>query len=196
LYLNAEYKHIFPSDYVEFELKVLSDENQTEATEIKFIRNSTLENLYEDFRKEKIKKGFLKKIDDNFYVKDSETYLLIKLRVSPYETDLFNCYESKINTLINYRIIVFSNKNKIIAINTDRNFCKEYLQVTSGNICIAIVQNKIKYGFNILVEEKIFGFIPYSIAIKHGEDLSENSMVKVKCIENNETSEAPVFEII
>lgn len=194
--IHREYKHIFPSDYVEFELKDRSDENQLEANEIKFIRNCTLEFLHQDFVSKKTKKGFLKKIENNYYVKDSETYLFIKLRVSPYETDLFNRYESKINTQINYEIVVFSNKNKIRAINTDRKFCTEYLMATSGCICSAKVQNKIKGGYNILVEEKINGFIPDSIAHNRSTDLDEGFVINVKCINNNESSEKPVFEIL
>jgi cold shock CspA family protein len=96
-----EYKNIFPSDYVHFELKELPDKSQLEAIEIKFIRNSTLEFIHQDFESKKIKKGFLKKIGSNYYIKDSETYLFIKLRVSPYEIDLFDCYESKLNYRIN-----------------------------------------------------------------------------------------------
>jgi cold shock CspA family protein len=194
--INSEYKHIFPSDHVDFELKKLYDENQLEANEIKFIRNSTLEYLHQDFVNKKTKKGFLKKIQDNYYVKDSETYLFIKLRISPYETELFNCYESKLNAQINYQIVVFSNKNKIRAINTDRKYSIEYLMAVSGNNCIAKVENKIKGGYKILVEEKIIGFIPDSIAYKHGVDLIEDFMLKVRCIQNNESSETPVFEIL
>ena len=194
--INSEYKHIFPSDYVEFELKMLSNENQLEANEIKFIRNRSLEYLHQDFLNKKTKKGFLKKIGEYYYVKDFETYLLIKLRVSPYETDLFNCYESKLNTEINYQIVVFSNKNKIRAINTDRKFSNEYLIATNGNNCIAKVQNKIKGGYNILVEEKIIGFIPDSIAYNYPADLDEDFMINVRCINKNESSEKPVFEIL
>lgn len=193
---NSGYKHIFASDYVEFELKVLLEENSLHATDIKFIRNSTLNYLYQDFTNKYTKRGFLKKIDDNYYVKDTETYLFIKLRVSPYETDLLNCYENKLNTQINYQIIVFSNKNKIRAINTDRKFCNEYLIATSGSVCSAKVLNKIKGGFNILVEGKILGFIPYSISYMQIADLSDNLMIKVRCIQKNESADNAVFEII
>lgn len=195
--LNKSYKNIYASDFVEFELNIMSNENQPTASDIKFVRNRTLEYLHEDFSNKKLKRGFLKKIGDNYYVKDYETHLYIKLRISKYEIDLFKCYETKLNTEINYQIIVFSNKNKIRAINIDRLFCEEYMSATSGNICFAKVQKKIKMGYEILVEGKILGFIPNSISLVQGLDLIENTEIKVRCIKKNkETSDSPVFEIL
>ncbi len=67
---------------------------------------------------------------------------------------------------------------------------------TSGSVCSAKVLNKIKGGFNILVEGKILGFIPYSISYMQIADLSDNLIIKVRCIQKNESTDSAVFEIV
>lgn len=195
-YLDSSYKNIFSSDYVEFELNFLKETDLTEAHNVKFIRNSTLGNLQNDYINNKIKRGFLKRFGEDYYVKDSETYMFIKLRIARNEIDLNKSYINNINRIINYRIVVFSTKNKIRAINTDRQFSEEFISITSGKICDAKILKKVKDGYRIIVEENILGFIPDTKANKLNPILYPEQQVKVKCVSNKDSAVIPSFEIV
>ena len=114
---KKSYKHIIKGDKVNFELSP-NGEKGDEATNISFIQNTNLDSLKKDFENNKSLKGFLKKIDNKYYVKDKNTYIFIRLIVASYEINLKEVYEDNLNKLIDYKIITLKDNNKIRAFHS------------------------------------------------------------------------------
>src|SRR5574343_257334 len=75
-------------DEVSFKLK-LSDESEHgfEAYDLRFIKNDKVAQLYDLVEVNKELPGFLKRIGDDYFVKDKTTYLFIPIKVSAWEID-------------------------------------------------------------------------------------------------------------
>lgn len=192
---EKSYKYIQKGDKINFDLNQNS-ENNIEAINISFIKNASLNNLREDFENNKPLKGFLKKIDDRYYVKDRDTYIFIRLKVSNYEINLKEVYEDNLNELIDYKIIMLTEKNKIRAINMNRQFLHDFKSLSEGNkmegLIIGNVKNK---GYKIKIYDKILGFLPNSFVKKTKRLLQVGDLINVTCINVNHNFENVVFNL-
>ncbi|MEO6831198.1 MAG: hypothetical protein ABI378_03010 [Chitinophagaceae bacterium] len=190
----SSYKNIFKGDKVSFEFDSVTDGN-TGARAISFLQNASLLNLKTDFENGKALKGFLKKIDDKYFVKDIDTYVTIQLIVASYEVNIQEVYEDNVNKLIDYKIITFTSNNKIRAININRQFRPECKLIIVGCQTEGQVVGSVTGGYQIRIYEEILGFLPDSLARKSDTLLYDGDIVSVTCIQTGENLESVVFDL-
>lgn len=188
------YKNAYEGDKVSFELDV-NDEKGPEAKSVSFIQNASLDGLKADFSHNNILKGFLKKIGENYYVKDKETYLYIRLIVAKHEINLNEVYEDKLNSIISYKIVSFTQDNEIKAINFNREISAEFDSLFEGLDTEAIVTLVVKWGFEIKTRGNILGFLPNSLALKRRATLEAGEIINVTCIKVSDALQSPVFDL-
>lgn len=193
-YCEKRYSFVYKGDKVNFDLETNSD-NRKEAKNISFIQNANLDSLKLDYENNTILKGFLKKIDDKYYVKDKETYVLIQLIVVNYEINIDEVYEKNLNKMIDYKIISISNNNKIRAININRQFSPESNFKIEGIKTEGVVVATIKYGYQIKIYDNILGFLPNTLVIKSKVVLEVGDLIKVTCIEASEDLSNVIFDL-
>jgi ribosomal protein S1 len=191
---KKSYKHIYKGDKVSFEYNPIADE-ENEAKEISFLQNASLGSLKSDFEKGNSLKGFLKKIDDKYYIKDRDTYIFIRLIVASYEINIEEVYEDNLNKLIDYKIFTFTSKNKIRAININRQFLPECKLLVEGNKTEGQVVSTVKGGYQIRIYDNILGFLPKSLAVKSKIVLDDGEMVNVTCIKAGDNLENVLFDL-
>lgn len=191
---KKSYKHIIKGDKVNFELNP-NGEKGDEATNISFIQNTNLDSLRKDFENNKSLKGFLKKIDNKYYVKDKNTYIFIRLIVASYEINLKEVYEDNLNKLIDYKIITLKDNNKIRAININRQFLPESKMLVEGNQMEGLVVSEIKGGYQIKIYDTILVFLPNSFVLKNKPKLELGERLNVTCIKASDDLENVVFDL-
>lgn len=195
-YTNCKksYKHIYKGDKVNFELNT-NGEKGIEAINISFIKNASLDGLRKDFESNTSLKGFLKKIDNKYYVKDRETYMFIRLIIANYEINLKEVYEDNLNELIDYKIITLTDKNKIRAININRQFFPECKLLVEGNKTEGMVVANITGGLQIKIYDNILGFLPNSFVLKSKRILELGELINVTCIKASDDLGNVVFNL-
>ncbi len=188
------YKHIYKGDKVTFEYNPIVDK-ECGAKEISFLKNANLDGLKSDFEKGNSLKGFLKKIDDNYYVKDRDTYIFIRLIIASYEINIKEIYEDNLNKIIDFRLVTFTSKNKIRAVNLQRQFLPNTKLLVEGNSTEGQVVASVKGGYQIRIYDDILGFLPTSLANKSLNNINEGEMVNVTCIKTGKDLDDVVFNI-
>jgi cold shock CspA family protein len=188
------YKHIIKGDKVNFELNS-NGEKGNEAVNVSFVRNASLDQLKKDFENKIPLKGFLKKIDDAYYVKDRETYIFLSLLIAKSEINVKEVYEDNLNTLIDYKIVTFSQKNKIRAVNINRQFMPERVWLVQGNKTEGLVVAVVKGGYQIKTLNNILGFLPNSLVLRSKGVLELGESIQVTCIKANDDLEGIVFNL-
>lgn len=155
-------------DEVLFKLKP-SDKSETafEAYDLQFIKNEKVAQLYELIDVDKPVSGFLKKIGDEYFVKDKTTYLFIPLMVSKWEENIEEIYEQRINKPVLYTVTSKPLKaDNLKAVLCDRVYTDVYHQLNDykeNNVYIsAKITGKNKDGyFAIILNDTVTTFIPF-----------------------------------
>jgi cold shock CspA family protein len=178
---KKSYQNFFKGDKVQFEIDNVSQKG-TEAKNVAFIRNASLEGIRRDYENGSILRGFLKIIDGCYYVKDRETHILIKLVISSHEINLKEVYEDYLNKLIDYKIVLFSSKNRIRAINVKRNLLSVFENVKLGLKLQGVVRALVKGGYKIEIGEGLDGFMPMSLVERSGKTLQITDSIEVTII--------------
>ncbi len=191
---KKSYTHIYKGDKVNFELIPKGDKG-VEATRISFVQNASLDGLRKDFENKTALKGFLKKIDSNYYVKDRETYIFIRLIVASFEINLKEVYEDNLNELIDYKIITLTNKNKIRAINLNRQILPECQLLLEGSQTKGLLIANVKGGFQIKIYNKIIGFLPDSFVLKSKSTLNLGELINVTCVKVSDNMKYIVYDL-
>ncbi len=188
------YKNIYKGDKVSFEYNHRIDAVKG-ASNILFLQNGSLEDLRKDFETGSILKGYLKKIDDIYYVKDINNHIFISLIIAKYETHVEDVYESNLNQLIEYRLVTFTKTNKIRAVNINRHLLPGCELLKVGVATKATVLSQVKSGFRITLINQITAFIPNSLALKNRTELSIGDLIDVICIKSDEALEKVTFDL-
>ena len=191
---KKSYRHIYKGDKIKFELDK-NGEKGSEAINISFIKNASLDQLKKDFETKTSLKGFLKKIGDRYYVKDRETYIFIRLIVANYEINLKEVYEDNLNLLIDYKIVTLTDRNKIRAINTNRQFHPKSILLVEGNKAEGLVVAAVKGGYQVKIYDNILGFLPNSFALKNKYFLELGELTNVTCIKASADLANVVFNL-
>jgi ribosomal protein S1 len=191
---KKKYTEIHKGDQVLFEFDPNLD-YETGAKEVSFIRNASLDHLKRDFSNNTTLKGYLKKIDGNYYVKDKETYIFIRLVIAGYETNIEEVYEKKIDSIVEYKIITFTKNNKIRAININREYLPNCKLLTIGNETEGQIIEITSYGFLIIIYDNIKGFLPNSLARKSNETLEVGDLINITCISTGDNYDNVIFDL-
>ncbi len=190
---DKSYRNIYKGDKVSFD--IVEKEGKEEAQNISFIQNANLDGLRKDFEKQTKLKGFLKKVEEHYYVEDRDTYIYIRLLFSENENNLKENYGDKLNQLIEYKIVSITDKNKIRAINFNRTFLPECYLILEKKPIEGRVISSEEGVYKIKVYDKIIGFIPASLALKRTPKLEPEEIISVTCIKANEDLDYFLFDL-
>ena len=193
--------HKFSSgDEVEFKLKAsLKDGKEFIAYDVKFIKNIRRQKLVDESTSRGILYGYLKKIDQKYFVKHDNTYVLVKVYISDWEIDLEKVYSERIDKLVNFRMLHSHRLDKLSAILTDRKYCKQYTElldlITLDNTTFAFITGKNTFGlFATLFNGSLQAFIPLSkqMPLEEIEKIQQIGIgdyvdVKIKFLNTNKT---------
>ena len=191
---SKTYKNIYKGDKVTFESEC-DDTNGVIPKKIAFVKNATLDVLKNDFENGTHLKGYLKKIENKYYVKDLTNYMFIQLVLIDHEINLKEVYDDHLNELIDYKIVMFTENNKIRAINLKRQFSPDRNLLFIGNQMSGLVVAVVKGGFQLKVYDNIIGFLPLSFTITSGQNIEVGSKVEVTCIKSNTDIDNYIFNL-
>lgn len=98
--------------------------------DVVFVKNSRTDKIIEEAKELNILKGYLKKVEDKYFVKHVSTYCYIPVLISEWEADLDMIYDDRINNLVTFELQNLEKPYKISAILTDRVFKPEFALLT------------------------------------------------------------------
>ena len=121
---NAKKPHHFRiGDEVNFQIKLADRGDKMVAFNIKFLYNTALEQLINRAAIENRFSGYLKIVDDSFFVKEWDSYLFFPLFVSKWEKPPA---EKAFNEAISFKLINLDKPNSIAAELFSHDFIPEY----------------------------------------------------------------------
>lgn len=110
-------------DGVSFEMRLSDRGDKMAAFNVKFTHNTGIDLLIQKVAFENRFSGYLKLIDDKYYVKEVESYILFPLQLSPWETPPS---ETAINQAISFSLLNLDKPNSIVAELFSHNYIPEY----------------------------------------------------------------------
>jgi len=123
---EAKAAHKFRAgDRVAFQAEY-DEKGRTKACNVKFIQNEKRDKLIKEAEESNTLKGYLKKIDDDYFVKHINTYIFIPVKISEWETNLESIYQDRIDDLVLFELRNIKKPHSLYATLTDRLLKKEY----------------------------------------------------------------------
>jgi ribosomal protein S1 len=117
--------HFRVGDNIHFQLKVSDRGDKLTAYNVKFLYNTQLEVLLNKAVEENRFAGYLKKVDDDWLIKEMNSYIFFPLRVSKWETPP---PEQVMNEVINFSIQNLGKRNQLYAELFSHSYIPEYKQ--------------------------------------------------------------------
>jgi hypothetical protein len=163
-------------DAVSFLLKLSDRGDKMTATNVKYLHNTAINLLVQKAAIENRFSGYLKKVEDKYFVKEWETYISFPLQLSPWEVPPVETAE---NEAISFRLTNFEKPNAIMAELFSHNFISAYrlaLQFfEKEKVVDAIITKVTPHSIYLgLFNEKIQAKLPvteFSGEIKEGDTL-------------------------
>jgi S1 RNA binding domain len=110
-------------DAVSFQLKLSDRGDKMTAVNVKYLHNTAVNLLVQKAAIENRFSGYLKKVEDKYFVKEWETYISFPLQLSPWEVPPAETAE---NEAISFRLINLEKPNAILAELFSHNFISAY----------------------------------------------------------------------
>jgi hypothetical protein len=110
-------------DGVSFQLKLSGRGDKMAAYNVKFTHNSSIDLLIQKAAIENRFAGYLKVVEDKYFVKELETYILFPLRLSLWEVPPV---ETAVNVAISFKLVNLDKPNAIQAELFSHNYIPEY----------------------------------------------------------------------
>lgn len=174
--------HFRLGDVVNFQLKLSDRGDKMTAFKVKFLHNTAIDLLIQKAAIENRFSGYLKKVDENYFVKEWESYIFFPLKISPWEKPPVSTAE---NEAISFRFLNFENSNALTAELFSHNYIPEYkmaAQHFKNKIDADAVVTKVSpYAVYLgLFNNKIQAKLPF----KKGETpgLKEGDTLQVKIV--------------
>ncbi len=174
-------RHFYRGDEVEFQFEQIDDSLQ--AINVKFIKNSFIDKMIEEYENKGFLIGFLNIINDKYFVVH-KTKVAIPIEISEWETDLDNTYTNRVNQLVKFRLHKGGDiTRRFRATIIDRKFTSEYSKLINMYISQESMDVKIdsrgnnNFGYCVKIFDNISGYITDNISI--GE-IENDSIVSVK----------------
>jgi len=117
--------HFRVGDNIQFQLKLSDRGDKQTAYNMKFLYNTQLEVLLNKAVEENRFAGYLKKVDDNWLIKERDSYIFFPLRLSKWETPPA---EQALNEVINFSIQNLGKRNQLYAELFSHSYIPEYKQ--------------------------------------------------------------------
>jgi ribosomal protein S1 len=111
-------------DEVNYKLRLVNDKE--EVYDIEYIRNTKRQSILNEAIEKQILLGYLKQIDDKFFVKHIPTYIFIPLKILPVEIDIEEIYSQRINQIIQFKLERTEEIDRLSAYLVDRKFDYRY----------------------------------------------------------------------
>ena len=191
---NKKAHHYRMGDVVNFELKLSDRGDKLTAFNVKFIHNTGIDLLVQKAAIENRFSGYLKKVEDDYFVKEWDSYIFFPLQVSPWETPPVSTAE---NEPITFKFLNLEKPNAIIAELFSHSYIPEYrmaFQHFDNQIgADAIITKVSPYAVYLgLFNDKIQAKLPLgkgeSTELKEGDALK----VKIKHLTNTRIVVEPV----
>ncbi len=159
--------HFRVGDNVQFELRLSDRGDKMTADKVKFLYNTQLEVLLNKAVVENRFAGYLKKVDDEWLIKERESYIFFPLRLSKWEK---MPAEQALNEVINFSIQNLDKPNQLVAELFSHDFLPEYRkaqQLYKDKTPVEAVVTRVS-PYAVYVEV-LDGKIQSKINIKEGE---------------------------
>ena len=117
-------KHVFHiGDTVSFTVGLSGRGDRMVADKIQFLYNNALDVLINKAKTENNFIGYLKVVDDKYFVKEIDSYLFFPVPFSPWQ---IKPTEAELNEAVTFELLHTENKNKITASLFTEKFISEY----------------------------------------------------------------------
>jgi len=188
--------HFRVGDTVSFQLKLSDRGDKMTAWNIKYLHNTELDLLIQRATIENRFSGYLKKVDEKYFVKEWNSYIFFPLQLSPWEKPPVETAE---NEAISFRLLNLEKPNAIVAELFSHNYIPEYrkaFQHYKNEITIDAVVFKVSPHaiYLNLFDDKIKAKLPFltpgDASVKEGDMIPviithlSNTRVVVKRVEN------------
>jgi len=141
-------KHVFHiGDTVSFTVGLSGRGDKMVASDIKFLYNNALEVLINKSKTENNFIGYLKIVDDQYYVKEIDSYLFFPVTMSPWQ---IKPTETALNEAVTFALENTEKKEKITASLYNLKFIPEYYSAERAfkkqEPILAAIYRKTEYG--------------------------------------------------
>jgi len=116
-------QHFRIGDVVSFQLRLSDRGDKMTAYNIKFLHNTRLDLLIQRAAIENRFSGYLKKVEDDYFVKEIDSYIFFPIQLSPWEKPPVETAE---NQAISFRLLNLEKPNAIVAELFSHNFSPAY----------------------------------------------------------------------
>ncbi len=163
--------HFREGDEVDFMLTRSVRGDKMTASNIKYLFNNSLSNLLSKANTENDFTGYLKQVDDKFFIKEMNSYHFFPLKLSQWEK---TPYPDELNEPVNFKLVNFSNPDKVSASLLHPSYISEFKKaqklfedkseidgkiskITPHGIYVDVINNKLQAKLPITEskEEKI-----------------------------------------
>ena len=174
-------------DGVSFELKLSNRGDKMTAYNVKFHHNTAIDLLIQKAGLENRFSGYLKIVEDKYYVKEWDSYISFPIQLSPWEKPPV---ETAANEPINFKLINLDKPNSIVAELFSHNYIPEYkkaLQHFNNQIVIDAIVSKISphaVYLNLFGEKIKTKLLPAAI---ENENIKEGDTIQVLITHFTET---------
>lgn len=115
--------HFRIGDVVSFQLRLSDRGDKMTATDVRFLHNEKLDLLIQKAAIENRFAGYLKKVEDRYFVKEFDSYIFFPLQLSPWEKPPVETAE---NQAISFRLLNLEKPNAIVAELFSHNYSSVY----------------------------------------------------------------------
>ena len=160
---NKKAHHFRPGDTVSFQLRLTDRGDKQTAYNLKFLHNTQISLLVQKAAIENRFSGYLKKLDDKYFVKEWNSYIFFPLQLSPWEVPPVDTAE---NEAITFRFINPEKPNSLVAELFSHNYIPEYrkaIQHYKNEIAIdAVIARISPHSIYLnLFDEKVQAKLPF-----------------------------------
>jgi len=171
--------HYRIGDVINFQLKLSDRGDKMTAYNIKYLHNTAIDLLIQKAAIENRFSGYLKKVEENYFVKEWDSYIFFPLIVSPWEVPPA---ETAANEAITFRLLNLEKPNAITAELFSHNYIPQYrkaVQHFNNKIDIDAVVTKITPHavFLNLFDDKVQARLP--LPIEGREEIKEGDIIPV-----------------
>ncbi len=164
-------------DGVSFQMKLSDRGDKMAAYNVKFTHNTSIDLLLQKAAKENRFSGYLKIVEDKYFVKEWESYILFPLQLSPWEVPPV---ETAANEAISFILVNLDKPNGIVAELFSHNYIPGYkkaIQHFNNEIDIeATVLKASPHGIYL----DLFGDnMKAKLPLQEGDELKEGDTVRV-----------------
>lgn len=186
--------HYRLGDVVNFQMKLSDRGDKMTAFKVKFLHNTAIDLLIQKATIENRFSGYLKKVEEEYFVKEWESYIFFPLQLSPWEKPPVATAE---NEAISFRFLNLEKPNAITAELFSHNYIPEYKMAVqhfkNQIIADAVVTKVSQYAVYLgLFNNKIQAKLP----LKKGEvtTMKEGDLLQVRIsyLSNNRITVEPV----